>query len=443
MAIGHPDDNSGMPLTTIAVGQTGLDADFDVCQACSTPNGYDEGAQMSESVEYRDGVFVAAGPHGTVEQGGPGATTGTALMVRPDDHLAAMEAPGALASAELPPAGPVGPVPVPAPAGGGARRIAVATVVASLIAAVAFGAAAFGGAFGSHSPTPGSGRAALGAAGASSAGATSVAFTVSATRATSSSVTTLVSGSGAVNLSSDTGRLAATVPALSGYMGSGNDSIAVVSSGGSVYVASPALSSVTGGSTWLKADLAKGASPGTADSSTLAVLANPSQLLGLLSSIGGRVTTVGTVDLHGVPTTEYRTTVTVSELAARSGLTAGSKLGAEVAKVLGQLGSTSVPVTAWVGDDGYVRQLSASLDLSRLTLGGLVGDLVNGTLGSSSAGRATTSTTVTVGFSHYNQPVPVTVPPASQVTDVGGIVSSIKGAVSDFRHAVSSVVSRF
>ena len=54
----------------------------------------------------------------------------------------------------------------------------------------------------------------------------------------------------------------------------------------------------------------------------------------------------------------------------------------------------------------------------------------------------TTSTTVTVGFSGYNQPVSVTVPPASQVTNINGIVSSIKGAVSDVEHAVSSFTAR-
>jgi len=396
---------------------------------------------MSESVEYRDGVFVATGPHGAVDQGGAGATTGTALMVRPDEHLAPVGAPGPLATAELPPAGPVGPTPTPVPSAGGARRIAVATIAAALIGAVAFGAAAFGGAFGSRSDTPGSGRSALGAAGAASAGATSVAFTLSATRSTPSSTTTLVSGSGAVDLTSDVGRLTATVPALSSSVGSGNDSLDVVVAGNAAYLAAPALSQVTGGDAWLKAPLPRDTSA-TADTSTLAVLADPAKLLGLLSSVGGPVTTVGNVDLQGVPTTEYRTTVTLSELAAKAGLSSGSRLGADVARVLGTLGTTTVPISAWVGTDGYVRQLSASLDLSRLTLGGLVGGLVDGSLGSS-GGQSTTSTTVTVGFSHYNQPVAVSVPPASQVTDVGGIMSTVKGAVSDVRNAVSGVLADF
>ena len=405
---------------------------------------------MGDSVEYRDGVFVATAPHPTA--GAAASASGTALMVRPDEHLAPVPAPGALAStdpaglvsADIPPAGPAGPVATTAPAGGGARRIAVATVVASLIAAVAFGAAAFGGAFGgSGTPSPGSARGALGAAAATSAGAKSVDFTLSATRATSSSTTTFATGSGAVDLATGTGRLTATIPALAGLVGSGNDSVDVLSDGTSIYLGSPALSTITGGTTWLKADLPQGTVSGGAESSTLAVLADPSQLLGLLSSIGGQVTTVGQVDLGGTPTTEYRTTVTVAELARRAGLTDGSGAGAAIAKVLGQLGNTSVPVTAWVGTDGYVHQLQVSVDLSRATLAGLAGDLVTGSLDGSSGSQATSATTVTVGFAHYGAPVSVTVPPAGQTTDVSGIVTSVKGVASAVEHAFAGLAAKF
>jgi len=406
---------------------------------------------MSESVEYRDGVFVATGPTptvGTDAATAAGAATGTALMIRPDEHLAPLDGPGPLASAELPPAGPTPPAAASAPAAGGARRVAVATIVASLIAAMAFGAAAFGGAFGGggSTPNPGSGRSALGAAAATSAAATSVAFTLSATRATSASTTTLLSGSGAVDLPNHTGKLTASVPGLAGYVGSGNDTVNVITDGSSVYLGSPAISSLTGGTTWLKASLPADGS--SSDLSSLAVLSNPSQLIGLLSSVGGQVTTVGSVDLHGTTTTEYRTTVTLSELASRAGIGTGngSTLGAQVSKVLQQLGSTSVPITAWVGTDGYLRQISASIDLSRATIGSIASDVIGGALSGSvptgTSGQATTATTVTVGFDHYNAPVSVTVPPASQTTDVGSIVQSLKGAVSDIRHAVSDVASK-
>lgn len=407
---------------------------------------------MTESVEFRDGVFVATGPDtASGYEAADGPSTSTALMARPDDHLTPdhltpLDAPGHLVSAALPPAGPAGPVPTPAAAAGGARRIAVATVVASLIAAVAFGAAAFGGDLGGgSSPTPGSGGA-LGAAAAASTSATSVAFTVSATRTTSSGTTDLVDASGAVDLTTDAGKLTATVPALSGLVGSGNDTVNVVADGPTLYLRSPALSSITGGNTWLKVSLPTGTSSANADSSTLAVLSNPSQLLGLLSSIGGRVTTVGNVNLDGTPTTEYSTTVTVSELASRSGLTTGSKLGTRVSQILQQLGNTSVPVKVWVGNDGFVRQMSASLDLSKATLASLAGDVigaVNGTIPNGIGGQSTAATTVTVGFSHYNAPVTVTIPPASDTTDVNSLVHSVRGVLSGIGSAVSGFAARF
>jgi hypothetical protein len=416
-------------------------------RVASPPTTHDEGAQMGDSVEFRDGVFVATGPTEAVgHDPAGGAATATALMVRPDDRLAAVDAPGPLVSADLPPAGPTRSTSAPAPAGGGARRIAVATIVASLIAAVAFGAAAFGGAFGGGTgPAPGSGRSSLGAAAATSAAATSVAFAMSATRSTASSTTTLVTGSGAADLTHRTGRLTATVPGLAGYVGSGNDTVNVITDGTSIYLGSPAISSLTGGNSWLKADLPKDAS--SSDLSSLAVLSNPSQLIGLLSSVGGQVTTVGTVDLHGTKTTEYRTTVTLSELASRAGISSASTLGAQAAKILQQLGSTTVPITAWVDAGGYLRQISASVDLSRATIGGIASDLIGGALGGTlptgTSGQATTATTVTVGFDHYNAPVAVVVPPASRTTDVSSIVSSVRGMVSDVRHAVSSIASEF
>ena len=376
-------------------------------------------------------------------------------MVRPNGHVVLVDAPGPLVSGGPPPAGPAIPSASSAPAAGGARCIAVATSIASLIAAMAFGAAAFGVGFDGGStpnsiPTSSSARSALGAAAATSTSATStsatsVAFNVASTRTTSSTTTTLVDGSGAVDLTTNTANLTATVPALSGLAGSGNDTVNVVADGSNVYLGSPALSSLTGGTTWLKASLPKDIS--NANSSTLAVLANPSQLLGLLSSVGGNVTTVDNVNLHGTPTTEYSITVTLARLASHLGLTTGSKLGSQAFQILQQLGNTSVPVTVWVGSDGFFRQISTSLDLSRATLGSLASDLingvVNGALPTSTSGQSTTATTVVFGFSHYNAPVTVTVPPASQTTDINAVVHSVRGVVSGIGHTVSSFASNF
>jgi hypothetical protein len=373
----------------------------------------------------------------------PAVRTGTDLMVRPGDDLA-VPATGRLAGHRPPPSWPPA---APTGRSGGSRRTTVAVICAALIAAVALGAAAFGGTGGgtaSPAPPPASPGHALAAAAAQSTAASSVAFTVAATRTGASGATTsLVSGSGSVDVAKGVGSLSATVPALAPYVGSGQDSVTVVADGTAVYVDLPVLASLTGGAGWLKATLPKDASSG-ADQATLAVLADPARLVSLLTTLGGTVTDLGTVDLAGVPTTEYRTTVTLAELAHRAGLpaaTSGTGAASAIASVLSQLGSTSVPITAWVGKDGYVRQLQASLELSRASIAGLAADALTGSASSSSASQATSATTVTVGFSHYGAPVAVQVPPASQVTDLGGVARSVSGAVSHLGHDLAGLVS--
>jgi len=240
--------------------------------------------------------------------------------------------------------------------------------------------------------------------------------------------------------------MTATVPALSGLVGSGSDTVRVVVEGPTLYVGSPALTKVTGGSTWLKATLPSDPSSASDDAATLAMLADPSRLVGLLSSVGGSVTTVGDVQLHGTPTTEYSTTVTIAQLASRAGVGTGPGLGAQVSRVLARLGNASVPLHVWVGADGRVRQITASVKLSRVTLGGLASDLIGGAvagaLPTGSGGQATTTTSVTVGFSHYGAPVTVSVPPASEVTDVNAVVRSVTGLAEGVRHAVSALASK-
>jgi hypothetical protein len=404
---------------------------------------------MGNSVEYLNGVFVAMGPTSLDSNGvSGGSAAGTALMARPIGHLAAVDAPSRLVSAEFPPAGPTDSSSSIA-AAGGRRRIALATVAVLLIAVMAFGSAAFGGGFGggpssSVVPTSRSAGGALGVAAAASMSASSVAFTLAATRTTPSTTTTLVDGYGAVDLTTNTAKMAATIPALSGLVGRGNDKVNVVTDGSTIYLGSPALSALPGNATWLKASLPKDTS--NSDSSSLAVLANPSQLLGLLSSVGGNVITIDNVNLNGTSTIEYSTTVTLARLVSGADLNAGSRVGARLAQILRQLGNATVPITAWVGKDGFVRQISASLELSRATLGSLASDLisgvVNGAIPIGTSGQSTTATTVVVGFSHYNAPLTVTAPPASQTTDVNAVVHSIHGVISDIGHAVSNFTSK-
>ncbi len=400
---------------------------------------------MSDSVEFQDGVYVAGPTAG--DRGEATGATGSALLVRPTDALAVPPAPGCLAPAR--PGGAIAGAgsspPGPGTAGGRTSRrrprpTAVAVAVAGVLGAVAVGAAVLGGATGSpgHALPSGSGALA-GAAGAATTAQTAQ-FTLEATQTAGATVTTLVTGSGAFDLTRGVGRLSATVPALAPVAGGAADTVTVVTDGAAVYVDAPALASLTGRSTWLKATLPTAGSAHRTGTPTLALLADPGALLALFRSVGGPVTTVGPSDLAGTPTTEYRTTVTAASLAARAAKDGAA--GSKAAAVLRALGSTAVPVTAWVGTDGYLRQLTVSADLVPTSFSGLIGGAAP-TRPTSSGPGSGTATTVTVGFSHYGQPVDVQVPPASEVTDLGPLVGSLHTAVAALGHAVSSLAARF
>jgi len=372
-------------------------------------------------------------------------TPGDALERRP---VASLVPPGA----DLPHA---------APAVGRSRgpgRLAVAVIIASLVAAVALGAAVFGGAStasganggsgsavsGSSGGPPGAGPAkgSLAASAAGSASASSLAFTVSGTETTSGVASAIVTGRGSFDLTKGVGQLTATVPSLSSLSGSGSqDSLDIVSDGSNLYVNVPALSSLTGGKSWVETSASglTSLAGSTAGSLPLSFLTDPSQVLGSLGSSGSPVTKVGTVELHGESVTEYRTSISVAQIASKEAQspTSSSAPGA-LGKALQDLGVPSLPVTAWVGSDGLLRQLSVSVDLSHASLSGLLGSLASGSAGSS----ARSSFDLTMGLSHYGEPVSVSVPPASEVTDLNGIGSSLKGMASKLASTLSTVASK-
>ncbi len=102
------------------------------------------------------------------------------------------------------------------------------------------------------------------------------------------------------------------------------------------------------------------------------------------------------------------------------------------------MGISSVPVRAWVGPDGLLRQLSVSVDLSHASLAGALGTVASGSGGSTASG---TNLDVTVGLSHYGQPVDVSLPPASEVTNLNSIGSFLQGMASKFGGTVSAIAS--
>jgi hypothetical protein len=166
--------------------------------------------------------------------------------------------------------------------------------------------------------------------------------------------------------------------------------------GDSVYLKVPALT--RGSKPWMKVtskDLAK-------TGSTSAV-GDPGAFLKMLEGTGAKITTVGKEDVRGTATTHISTTLDLRKLLAKE----VGKDKVDLQKKLDSLGSAdlpAVPAQAWIGDDGYVRKFTMSLDLSK-------------TAGASKADVGTV--TVTFELYDFNQPVDVKVPDPSQVGDFG------------------------
>ena len=87
---------------------------------------------------------------------------------------------------------------------------------------------------------------------AASASARSAAFTLSVTGNAPGSVSTLLSGSGSVDLSRQVGQMTVSVPSLAALTGGADDSVTVVSDRSSVYVHVPSLTALTGGKSWFE-----------------------------------------------------------------------------------------------------------------------------------------------------------------------------------------------
>jgi hypothetical protein len=160
-----------------------------------------------------------------------------------------------------------------------------------------------------------------------------------------------------------------------------------VMDGTATYVSSPAFTGrLPAGKTWIKADLAQlGRSTGLNYSSLMSQ--GPTQLVGQLEAAGS-VQNFGTETVDGVETTHYQVTkLDVSKLPQ------GAKIKALAHPKYGT-------VDVWIGnDDGYVYRQSMSVSYS-----------AQGQRGSMK---------MRVDFSKFNEPVTVTVPPASKTVDVG------------------------
>ncbi len=303
-----------------------------------------------------------------------------------------------------------------------ARQWTVGVGVGTLVLVGAACAGGSGASAPSTTPTSRVATARLQSAAVDTGAADSVGVSVSATGVTDGTSSTLVTGSGAFDLTRDVGQMTLSSPALTTALGtSSGGSVSVLSDGTDLYANVPALADLRSGKTWIEAPISA-ADPG-AGSLASGALGDPTQILALLAQYGGPVTTVGPATVGGTATTEYRADISLGRVAAAAGTaahrSAAHRFGTADRQGLEKLGITTVPVTVWVGTDGRLRQAQVTVDLTHAQLPAA---------GSTAAGAAALPViTETFGFTGYGQPVTVTPPPASQVVSLSQVLSSLKG----------------
>ena len=205
-------------------------------------------------------------------------------------------------------------------------------------------------------------------------------------------VSASVTGHGVFSFADKTGEMTFTA---SSPGSSSSGSVQVRKIGDQLYVSSPRLPSLDGGKSWVVVNVndfqkAQGQNGGPFGSLSDG---DPTQILGLLQRIGASVTEVGTSDIDGVPTTEYRAQIDL----AGSGTGSSAVISSQEAQALGL---STIPVDLWVDSAGRARQVSTSFSVIGLTI------------------------KATVGFGSFGTPVSVSAPPSSEVADGSSLLSN-------------------
>jgi hypothetical protein len=184
------------------------------------------------------------------------------------------------------------------------------------------------------------------------------------------------------------GRLAMTVESSNGQ----TSTIDTLIDGAVLYLRSPVFQQVIpAGKEWVRVDLATLAKQNGVDLGSL-VDSNPTPngALAYLRGSTGGVQDLGKEKVKGVETTHYRTTIELEQAAKR----AKGSTRQSIRRVIDVAGVKTLPMDAWVGDDGYVRKVGYRQHSGR-----------------------NQSAKITMELYDFGSPVTVTAPPAATVID--------------------------
>ncbi len=162
---------------------------------------------------------------------------------------------------------------------------------------------------------------------------------------------------------------------------------------------------------WLRIDmdaLGKGAGPQLEGFRQLQSN-DPTAALHYLRGVTDEVKKLGTETVRGTKTTRYSATLDLG----KAGQEVREDLKDDIAQIQAQLGTSTIPTEAWIDDEGRLRRLRYSVDLSKATPPNQAADAGTGT--------------VTASFELYDFGVGVdaAAPPADQITDISELVGNV------------------
>jgi hypothetical protein len=132
---------------------------------------------------------------------------------------------------------------------------------------------------------------------------------------------------------------------------------------------------------------------------------DPRRTLDYLRVVSGEIRTVGRERVRGVATTHYRAAVDLRKYPDVVPDEQRELVRKATEKLVEQLGVGAVPVDVWVDGNGLVRRVALEFDTG-------------------AAGSAPLATTVRMDLYDYGVPVTVSLPAASEVTDLAALLPS-------------------
>lgn len=172
---------------------------------------------------------------------------------------------------------------------------------------------------------------------------------------------------------------------------------------GATYIQSPLFAGISGsGKQWVKVDLgALGTDAGPAGVGSSQ--SDPALMLDYLRGVTSSISEVGTDAIRGERTTRYHGEMSMQKAFAKLPADQRKRLQAALDAM-----PERTPIDVWVDDDGRVRRIEVAIDMI-------------------ASGQKVTST-ARVDYYDFGVHVDLKAPPASQVTDLGGLGAAVSGA---------------